>query len=96
MSRSEPTLKAWTGCQLIGAEGTPIEINGITALTFLILVTNRLNSEAILGLDFLQQNQCIINAEQHTIHLRGKAVVISGGKARKSCPIVDSCVQLVI
>ena len=60
------------------------------------LVTNRLNSEAILGLDFLEQNQCIINAEQHTVHLRGKAVAISGGRAGKSCSIVDPCVQLVI
>ena len=75
---------------------SPIEINGTAALTFLIadqkvcgefLATNRLNSEAILGLDFLQQNQCIIviNAEQHTIHLMGKAVAISGGGTRKSC-----------
>ena len=103
---SEPTLKAWTGCKLVGAEGSPIEINGTAALTFLIagqkvygefLVTNRLNSEAILGLDFLQQNQCIINAEQHTVHLRGKAVAISGGGTRKSRQIVDPCVvQLVI
>ena len=85
---NRPTLTAWTGCQLVGAEGSPIEIKGIATLTFMIagqrvhgdfLVTNRLNSEAILGLDFLEQNQCIINAEQHTVHLRGKAVAILGG-----------------
>lgn len=60
---SKPTLTAWTGCQLVGAEGSPIEIKGIATITFLIagqrvhgdfLVTNRLNSEAILGLDFLE------------------------------------------
>lgn len=70
---SKPTLTAWTGC--------PIEIKGIATLTFLIaeqraqgnfLITNWLNNEAILGLDFLEQNQCIINTEQHTVHLRGK------------------------
>ena len=33
---SEPTLKAWTGCQLIGAERSPIEINGTAALILLI------------------------------------------------------------
>ena len=102
---NKPTLTAWTGCQLVGAEGSPIEIKGIATITFLIagqrvhgdfLVTNRLNSEAILGLDFLEQNQCIINAEQHTVHLRGKAVTISGGGARKSCSMVDPCVQLII
>ena len=31
---NEPTLKAWTGCQLVGAEGSPIEINSTAALTF--------------------------------------------------------------
>lgn len=75
---NKPTLMAWTGCQLVGAEGSPIEIKGIATITFLIagqrvhgdfLVTNQLNSKAILGLDFLEQNQCIINAEQHTVHL---------------------------
>ena len=45
---------------------------------------------------FLEQNQCIINAEQHTIHLQGKAVAISGGGARKSCSVVNPSVQLVV
>ena len=102
---SKPTLTAWTRYQLVGAEGSPIEIKGIATITFLIagqrvhsdfLVTNRLNSKAILGLDFLEQNQCITNAEQHTVHLQGKAVTILGGGARKSCSIVDPCVQLII
>ena len=102
---NKPTLTAWTGCQLVGAEGSPIEIKGIATITFLIagqrvhsdfLVTNRLNSEAILGLDFLEQNQCIINAKQHTVHLQGKAVTILEGGARKSCSMVDPCVQLII
>ena len=33
---SEPTLAALTGCRLVGAEGSPIEIKGAAALTFLI------------------------------------------------------------
>ena len=33
---SKPTLTAWTGCQLVGAEGSPIEIKGIATITFLI------------------------------------------------------------
>ena len=88
----QPVLSAWTGCQLVGAEGSRIEVKGVTTLSFSIagqrvegnfLVTNRLSSEAILGLDFLEQNKCIINAEQHTVHLRGKAVTIGGGGVRK-------------
>ena len=50
---SEPTLNTWTGCQLVEAEGSPIEIKYTAALTFLIagqkvygvfLVMDRLNS----------------------------------------------------
>jgi len=42
-----------------------------------------LSSEAIVGLDFLEQHQCVINADQHTLHLQGKAVPLWGG-VRKS------------
>ena len=78
----QPVLSAWTGCQLVDAEGSHIQVKGVTTLTFSIagqrvegnfLVTIRCSSEAILGLDFLEQNRCIINVMQHTVHLRGKA-----------------------
>ena len=90
-------LSPWTGCQLVGAEGSRIQIKGVTTLVFSIagqkvkgdfLVTNRLSSEAILGLDFLEQNQCIINAEQHTVHLRGVAVAIGTSNRQKPATAV--------
>jgi len=93
-------LSPWEGCQLVGAEGSKIEIRGVTTLVFSIagqkvegefLVTTRLNSEAILGLDFLEQNQCIINAEQHTVHLRGVAVAIGTGARKTAFPVEQLC-----
>ena len=36
VTENKPTLTAWTGCRLVGAEGSPIEIKGIATLTFLI------------------------------------------------------------
>ena len=43
------------------------------------LVTNQLSLEIILGLDFLEQNHCAINADQRTLHLQGKALSLQGG-----------------
>ena len=37
--------------------------------------------EAILGLDFLEQNHCIINAEQKVLHLKGRALALSNTNA---------------
>jgi len=63
----------------VGAEGSTIPVRGVAKLDFTMagilmtaefLVTDQLSSEAILGLDFLEQNKCIINAEQHTVHKR--------------------------
>ena len=77
-------LSLWMGSPLVGAEGSKISIKGVATMVFSIagqkvegdfLVTNQLSSEAILGLDFLEQNQCVINAEQHTVHLQGKAAM---------------------
>jgi len=76
----------------VGAKGSKIEVKGVATLVFSIagqkvegdfLVTTQLNTDVILGLDFLEQNQCIINAEQHTVQFRGLAVAIGTG-ARKT------------
>ena len=37
------------------------------------LMIDQLSSEAILELDFLEHHRCVINADQHTLHLQGKA-----------------------
>ena len=41
------------------------------------IVAKTLRAEAILGLDFLEQNQCVINAEQRVLHLKGRALALS-------------------
>ena len=40
-----------------------------------------LSTEAILELDFLEQNHCIINAEQKVLHLKGRALALSNTNA---------------
>jgi len=90
---SQPTIFPWTGCQLVGVEGSKIGVKGVSTLKFTIagvmveadfLITEQLSSEAILGLDFLEQYQCVINADQHTLHLQGKAVPLCGGTRRSN------------
>ena len=41
------------------------------------IVASALNSEAILGLDFLENNQCCINTEQKVLHLKGRALTLT-------------------
>ena len=81
-------LLPWQGCRLIGAEGSEICVKGVVTLELQIdditvrgdfLVTSRLSSEIILGLDFLEQNHCVINTDQKTLHLQGKAIPLKSG-----------------
>ena len=81
-------LLPWQGCRLIGAEGSEIPVKGVVTLELQIgevtvrgdfLVTGRLSSEIILGLDFLEQNHCVVDADRRTLHLKGKAIPLKGG-----------------
>ena len=40
------------------------------------LVATTLNSKAIIGLDFLQSNGCVLNLDQKVMHLQGKATTL--------------------
>ena len=57
------------GCRLVGVEGTPLHICGVSnvELNFAgetfhcpVLVARSLTSEVILGLDFLEANNCTL------------------------------------
>ena len=81
---NQMTLASWDGHKLVGIEGSAIPILGVTqnlSINFTgmevdgdFVVASALNSEAILGLDFLERNQCCINMEQKVLHLKGKAL----------------------
>jgi len=80
-------------------------VKGVSALKFTIagvmveadfLTTEQLSSEAILGLDFLEQYQCVINADQHTMHLQGKTVPLCGGTRKSNNTEPASLASVVI
>ena len=84
LDSGEMTLASWDGHKLVGVEGSAIPILGVAQnlnINFAgmevdgdFVVASALNSEAILGLDILERNQCCINMEQKVLHLKGKAL----------------------
>ena len=76
-------LQPWGGSQLVGVEGSPIVVQGVATIDIIlpgqvvstdILVARGLNMQAILGLDFLEKHQCVINTEQRILHMHGRAI----------------------
>ena len=79
----EQQFSPWTGPRLVGVEGTPLEVHGVATLemimageSFLVdfVVVAILRAQLILGLDFLESHQCVVNTGQKTLHLKDRAV----------------------
>jgi len=81
------SLANWDGHKLVGVEGSIIPVLGVAqnlSINFAgvevigdFIVASALNAEAILGLDFLERNQCCINTEQKVLHLNGRALQLT-------------------
>ena len=75
-------LEAWHR-KLIGVEGSPLSVlgtanmgvglGGITVQSD-FLVAAGLSSDAIIGLDFLEKHEAVINLGQGVLHLKGRAI----------------------
>ena len=92
-------LTRWGGCQLVGVEGSPIPVVGVADVEVSFsgvnaraefIVAKTLIADAILGLDFLKQNQCVINAEQRVLHLKGRALALSNTNSTSKTTLVDA------
>ena len=76
--RPQSTLEPWNGPKLVGANGTPMRVHG-TAMVNLtlahkifptqVVVTESLAAGAIMKLDFLEKNRCIIQADKRMLTL---------------------------
>ena len=62
-------LEPWPGQRLVGMEGTPLQVYGMVQVEFQladevfqhhVLVVGGLSAEVILGLDFMEENNCTI------------------------------------
>ena len=86
-------LSPWAGPKLVGVEVTPLEVHGVATMEIALagkyfqvdfVVVVLLRTQSILGLDFMEGNQCVVNAGQKTLHLRGLGVPIQTA-TRMSC-----------
>ena len=88
---AQDTLKPWSGPRFVGVEGTPIQIHGTTqvplrlrgqVLPTQMVVADSLRTSAILGLDFLEENQCVIDTGSKTLQFRGRDLSVKLQSAR--------------
>ena len=86
------TLTAWTNPGLVGVGGAPLRVSGTAKLNlelgrqqYLVeMVVADLRTEGILGLDFLEINQCAIDLPHGTMRLKGKDQPISLYRTRNT------------
>ena len=84
-AESPQELRPWSTLKLVSAGGTPLTIHGSARVelglegekfTTEVVVVSPLTSEAILGLDFLQEQQASIDLAARTLSLKGGGRVL--------------------
>ena len=96
-----PTLKPWSGATLVSAGGTPLTIHGHACIDFELggrkfhtdfVVVSPLTSEAILGIDFLQEQLAMIDLGQKQLRLRksGCHIALNAPTPVQSCSAIQS------
>ena len=96
-------LSPWTGPPLVGVEGTRLETWG-TATTeitlagemfqFPVLVASSLTADAILGMDFLNDNKCTLEMANKIIRFPGRGVSVNLRDFSSESRIVQARVTL--
>ena len=78
--KGEAILSPWNSPGLVGVAGTPLQVHGTIELQVdlgdqrypvNVIVTESLKTEAILGLDFLDIHQSIIDVSRQNLSLTG-------------------------
>ena len=79
----ECSLEPWTGRHLVGVEVTPLHICGVSNVELKfdfplpVLVARSLTLEAILGLDFLEANNCTLEMADRKLTFSERGVAVS-------------------
>ena len=75
-------LVPWAGGGLVGVEVTPLVVHGMATVEIGLLgkvLPSEVvvaSSQAILGVDFLERNRCVINTPKRILHLHGLAIPV--------------------
>ena len=89
IKQADDVLRPWTGNVLIGVGGQHLEIQGTTQaevqiddhfFPIMILIVRDLSTEAIIGLDFLEANQCTLAVGERLLHIPSckKPIAVTG------------------
>ena len=77
---SNQELSPWQGPRLVGVDGSPVESQGSVTVPITIgdttfqtrvVVASSISVEAILGLDFLESNRCVVDAGNRILEIPG-------------------------
>ena len=75
---------------LVGVDGIPIKVQGSATINLSIagktfnhdfIIANQITTDAILGLDFLESHNCILNMAEGMLSINGHAVVLNPHKS---------------
>ena len=76
-----------TAQRLVGVDGIPIKVQGSATICFTVagvkfqhkfITADRITAHAILGVDFLEANKCILNLAKGELSVNQKTVALSG------------------
>ena len=71
-------------CRLVGVDGIPIKVCGAASVNVTVeghtlshqfIVADHITAEAILGMDFLEKNECILDLCKGRLSIKGLGVV---------------------
>ena len=88
---SDTVLNPWGGNKLVGVNGTSLHIHGSANVTISVLnktfacamvIVDDITVDAILGLDFLEANQCSLDVGERLLHF---------GSCKCPIPVTDKC-----
>jgi len=98
-------LVGWDGRSLVGVKSSVIHIEEVATLELCFsgvmvkgefVVAKLLNTEAILGLDFLEQNQCVINTKQKVLHISGRTLLLTSDQGPPRSPVESNAVLCIL
>ena len=96
-------LKPWTGNPLVGVTGDPLDVWGMTTVEIEIageqfhtpmVIASGLTAEAILGGDFLRDNQCSLEIGSRVLRFVNRGVAITLDDASSEPIVVQARVML--
>jgi len=96
--KGQSTLKPWVNSGLVGVNGVPLRVKGTATLQLAIsgyqypieVIIADLRTEAILGIDFLEANQCAIDLSRGLMSLNGNCKPITLTRAGPKLDLPDN------